>query len=264
MSGILSLPQAGADTLLLVISSTDLTRRFGDFTAVDRLTLDVPKGAICAFLGPNGAGKSTTVKMLTGLLAPTSGHAFVCGLDVAKHPLAIKRRIGVLPEELGLFDDLTVEEHLSLTGRVYGLSKVITRKRTDQLLEALNLTDGRDTFASQCSHGMRKKTAFAMALLPNPEVLFLDEPFEAIDPVTSRIISELLTTVAGRGVTVFLTSHILSVVERIANQFVMIRGGRVVWSSAAGDLPRSLEDLYFELAEPPVTGELEWLGSPQS
>ena len=119
-----------------MISCRDLTRRFGGFTAVDRLTLDVAGGTICAFLGPNGAGKSTTVKMLTGLLAPTSGEALVCGLNVVQDPLAIKRRIGVLPEDLGLFDDLTVEEHLLLTGRIYGLSRDTTRARIEQSYRA--------------------------------------------------------------------------------------------------------------------------------
>src|SRR5476649_526685 len=157
-----------------MISCRNLTRRFGDFTAVNGLTLDVPAGAICAFLGPNGAGKSTTVKMLTGLLAPTSGDVEVCGLDVTAKPIELKRRIGVLPEDLGLFDDLTVEEHLLLTGSVYGLEKRESRARTDQLLRALSLEHGRNTFAAACSHGMRKKTSFAMALLPNPRVLFLD------------------------------------------------------------------------------------------
>ncbi len=247
-----------------MISCRELTRRFGGFTAVDRLTLDVARGTICAFLGPNGAGKSTTVKMLTGLLTPTSGQAAVCGLDVANEPLAIKRRIGVLPEDLGLFDDLTVEEHLLLTGQIYGVSRDTTRVRVKQLLSALSLAHGRDTFAGHCSHGMRKKTAFAMALLPNPEVLFLDEPFEAIDPVTSKTMRDLLVTIAGHGVTVFLTSHILSVVERIANQFVMIRGGKMVWNSSAEELPRSLEEHYFDLAESPIAEELDWLGPGRS
>src|ERR1700730_1579236 len=247
-----------------MISCRDLTRRFGGFTAVDHLTREVALGTICAFLGPNGAWKSTTVKMLTGLLAPTSGEVLVCGVNVAKDPLAVKRRIGVLPEDLGLFDDLTVEEHLLLTGRIYGLSRDTTRTRVEQLLSALSLGHGRDTFAGHCSHGMRKKTAFAMALLPNPEVLFLDEPFEAIDPVTSKIMRDLLVAVAARGVTVFLTSHILSVVERIAHQFVIIRGGKMVWNSSADQLPGSLEELYFEVAESPVTGELECLGSEPS
>ena len=247
-----------------MISCRDLTRRFGDFTGVDRLTLEVAKGTICAFLGPNGAGKSTTIKMLSGLLAPTSGEAKVCGLNVAHDPLAIKRKIGVLPENLGLFDDLTVEEHLLLTGQIYGLPRGVTLKRIEQLLQALSLEQGRDTFASECSHGMRKKTAFGMALLPNPEVLLLDEPFEAIDPVTSRIMHEVLVKAARRGTTVFLTSHILSVAERIANQFVIVRGGKMVWNSLAEELPRSLEELYLEMAESPMTEELEWLGSERS
>ncbi len=247
-----------------MISCRQLTRRFGDFTAVGGLTFEVAQGAICAFLGPNGAGKSTTVKMLTGLLPPTSGDVEVCGLDVRKEPLEVKRRIGVLPEDLGLFDDLTVEEHLYLTGSVYGVGRHATRARTDQLLHALSLEHGRRTFAASCSHGMRKKTAFAMALLPNPSVLFLDEPFEAIDPVTSKIMRELLQSVARRGVTVFLTSHILAVVERIATQFIMIRKGKLVWDSPAEGLPQSLEDHYFDLVETPVVEELEWLGSSPS
>src|SRR5581483_2875214 len=148
--------------------------------------------------------------MLTGLLPPTAGTVQVCGIDAAANPLALKRRIGVLPEDLGLFDDLTVEEHLLLTGAVYGLEKHQTQRRCDQLLHALSLEHGRHTFASACSQGMRKKTSFAMALLPNPQVLFLDEPFEAVDPVTSRIMRDLLQSAARRGVTVFLTAHMLS------------------------------------------------------
>jgi ABC-2 type transport system ATP-binding protein len=247
-----------------MITCRDLTRRFGDFTAVDRLNLEVDRGAICAFLGPNGAGKSTTVKMLTGLLQPSSGSAAVDGLDVASHPLEIKRRIGVLPEDLGLFDDLTVEEHLMLTGDVYGLPRAETKARADQLLRALSLEHGRETFAAACSHGMRKKTSFAMALLPNPAVLFLDEPFEAVDPVTSKIMRDLLEAAARRGITVFLTSHILSVIEQIATQLVMIRRGKLVWNSPIAELPRSLEQHYFDLVESPVVEELEWLGSPRS
>jgi ABC-2 type transport system ATP-binding protein len=247
-----------------MISCRNLTRRFGDFTAVDNLTLDVDAGAICAFLGPNGAGKSTTVKMMTGLLGPTSGEVRVCGLDPATNSLEIKRRIGVLPEDLGLFDDLTVEEHLLLTGDIYGVPRQETRSRTSQLLHALSLEHGRRTFAAACSHGMRKKTAFAMALLPNPQVLFLDEPFEAVDPVTAKIMRELLQSIARHGVTVFLTSHILSMVERIATQIVMIRKGKAVWNSTVAELPQSLEDHYFDLVETPVVEELEWLGPSRS
>jgi ABC-2 type transport system ATP-binding protein len=247
-----------------MISCRGLTRRFGEFTAVDRIDLEVAAGAICAFLGPNGAGKSTTVKMMTGLLPPTSGEVKVCGIDVAAHPIEIKRQIGVLPEDLGLFDDLTVEEHLLLTGSVYGLDKKETRARTAQLLHALSLEHGRHTFAAACSHGMRKKTAFAMALLPNPRVLFLDEPFEAVDPVTSKIMRDLLESAARHGITIFLTSHILSMVEQIATQLVMIRKGRIVWDSPVAELPQALEQHYFDLVEAPVVEELEWLGPARS
>jgi ABC-2 type transport system ATP-binding protein len=247
-----------------MISCRNLTRRYGDFTAVDNLNLDVSAGGICTFLGPNGAGKSTTVKMLTGLLAPTSGAVQVCGLDATTASLELKKRIGVLPEDLGLFDDLTVEEHLLLTGSIYGLDKPETNRRTSQLLHALSLEHGRHTFASACSHGMRKKTSFAMALLHNPQVLFLDEPFEAVDPVTSRVMRDLLLAAARRGITIFVTAHILSVAEEIATQVVMIRKGKIVWNSPASELPQSLEQHYFDLVESPVVEELEWLGSSPS
>lgn len=247
-----------------MICCRELTKCFGAFTAVDRLNLDIPRGAICGFLGANGAGKSTTLKMLTGLVAPTSGEIFLGGINIAQDPLGVKRRIGVLPENLGLFDDLTIEEHLLLTGKVYGLSDRDIRSRIDQLLRVLHLEHGRRAFASQSSHGMRKKAAFAMALLPNPEILFLDEPFEAIDPITSQTMSRVLVEAASRGVTIFLTSHILSAIERIATWITIIRRGKIVWNSSSDGLPGSLEQLYFELAEAPIAENLEWLGSAQS
>jgi len=247
-----------------LISSRNLSRRFGEFTAVDNVSFEVPTGGICALLGPNGAGKSTLMKMLTGLLAPTSGEAFVAGYDVRKEPLAVKHAAGILPESLGLFDALTVDEHLLLSGPIYGLTQAETRHRADQLLHALSLEEGRDTFLNQCSQGMRKKTALALALLHNPRVLFLDEPFEGVDPVTADTIRTFLVAIAGRGVTIFLTSHILSIVNRLADQILVIRGGRVVWQSAASELPQSLEEVYFGLVEASTVDDLPWLGSPQS
>lgn len=246
-----------------MISCHRLTKKFGDFTAVDSISLEVAKGAICAVLGPNGAGKSTTVSMLTGLLALTSGSATVCGVDVGLDPVGVRRKIGMLPEDLGLFEDLTVEEHLELTGDIYGLGRTVTHERMERLLTVLGLAAGRHTFARSCSHGMRKKTAFAMALLPNPEALFLDEPFEAVDPVTSSVMADILRQAASRGVTVFLTSHILAMATRIADQFVIIRGGRIVMNCSAAELTRPLEELYFALAESPVAADLEWLGQPE-
>lgn len=231
---------------------------------MDGLTLEVAPGTICACLGPNGAGKSTTVGMLTGLLKPSAGEALVGGLDVTKQPREVKRIAGVLPEDLGLFDSLTVEEHLRLSGPIYGLSKHETQTRADQLLRLLALETGRHTFLDECSYGMRKKTALALALLHNPRVLFLDEPFEGIDPVTSSNINDLLVRLAKRGVTILLTSHILSIVERLATQIVLLKEGRVVWDSPASELPQALEQHYFDLLETPVMEDVPWLGSSQS
>ncbi len=247
-----------------MISCRRLTRRFGSFTAVDNISFDIPAGSICAFMGPNGAGKSTTLNMLTGLLAPTSGDAMVVGLSVAAGSVELKKKIGVLPANLGLFDDLTVEEHLQLTGRVYGLDEASTRDRSNQLLRVLDLEHGRKVFAGNCSSGMRKKTSLAMAVIHNPPVLFLDEPFEAIDPMTARTIGGLLERFAAKGGTVFLTSHILSALERLATRFIIVHGGKVARDFVRGELDRSLEELYFELIDVPSVEDLAWLGSAQS
>lgn len=238
-----------------------LTRRFDAHVAVNKLDLSIPAGEICAFLGPNGAGKSTTLKMLTGLLAPSEGTAAVGGIDTAKDPIAVRRMCGTVPENLGLFDSLTVLEHLRLTGDVWGIDRKETWRRSTELLEALALTHGAHTFASDCSHGMRKKTALAMALLPNPRVLFLDEPFEGVDPVASKTIRDLLVMMAARGVTVFLTSHMLGIVEEIAQRIIFIRGGVKVWDAPVSELPKALEGHYFDLVEAPVKQEMAWLGS---
>lgn len=232
--------------------------RFAETTVVDALTLEVRAGEICVMLGPNGAGKSTTLKMLTGLLKPSAGTVRVAGLA----PADARAKFGVLPENLGLFEELTVEEHLRLSADVYQVPDADAR--IAQLLRVLNLEHGRDTYASRCSHGMRKKTAFAMALLHNPRVLFLDEPFEAIDPVSTQLMCDVLVDAAASGATVFLTSHILPLVERIGHRFLFLRKGRIVLDSRRDALPRPLADLYFELVEAPKTEKLEWLTSAQS
>ena len=204
------------------------------------------------------------MKMLTGLLAPSAGEASVAGFDVRNDSLRVRRTSGILPEGLGLFDHLTIEEHLLLSGPIYGLPPTETRFRSDQLLRALGLDDARHTFADQSSHGMRKKTSLALALLHNPRVLFLDEPFEGIDPVTAITISQLLQNIARRGITVFLTSHALAIVDRLADLILVIRQGKLVWQSTAAELPRSLEEHYLTLVEPQKVDQLEWLGSSHS
>ena len=238
----------------------EVTKSFGDLVAVNQVSFDISSG-ICALLGPNGAGKSTLLKVLTGLLAPDAGDVRIAGLDVARQHLQVRRIIGVVPEDLGLFDSLTVQEHLELTGPIYGLNGTVTRQRAESLLQVLGLDDARDTFLDQCSHGMRKKTALAMALLHNPRVLFLDEPFEGIDPVSSKTIQELLKAITSRGITVFLTSHMLSIVDRLATEIMMIKDGRMVWSSSTQAVSRPLEEIYFELVEAAPLEDLDWLRS---
>ncbi|HKO99267.1 MAG TPA: ABC transporter ATP-binding protein [Pyrinomonadaceae bacterium] len=245
------------------IETRDLTMKFGRLVAVDGLNLQIPKGTIFGFLGPNGSGKSTTVKMVTGLLAPTNGDALISGTSILDSPLEVKKRIGVLPEELALFDALTIWEHLMLVGPIYGLSKSETEKRAGELLGFLDLATSRNTYVEQASYGMRKKCALAMALLHNPSVLFLDEPFEGIDPVAARNIKDLLLLMAGKGATIFLTSHILEVVERLVTDFAIIVSGEIVCAQSVAETLRSgatLEDLFFKHVVRGKVEDLEWIG----
>lgn len=246
-----------------MISCSHATKRFGSFTATDDISFSI-SGGICALLGPNGAGKSTLIKLLTGLLKPDQGEIRVAGLDLFKQAIAGKHAIGVVPENLGLFDSLTVKEHLELCVPVYKLEETQARERINFLLRVLGLTDGKDTFLDRCSHGMRKKTALAMALLHNPHVLFLDEPFEGIDPVSSKAMRDLLSAQSRQGVTVFFVSHILPMVNELATDVMMIRQGQIVFHSPAREISRPLEDLYFELIEKPPVEDFTWLRSSPS
>ncbi len=247
-----------------MISCRHVSKRFGNFAAVDHVSFHIPTGSICGLIGPNGAGKTTTLRILTGILDPSEGGATVAGIPVTEKPPRLKQAIGFMPDSLGLFDALTVEEHLELTGAVYRIGKESTRTRTDQLLALLALDDSRRLFAEHCSHGMRKKIAFAMATLHNPRVLFLDEPFEGMDPVGSSTVQRELAAAAQRGVTIMFTSHSLPLVERFATHIVFMSGGRVVLDSSASSLEGSLEARYFEAVGESGSGDMSWLGSRQS
>lgn len=237
----------------------NVTKRFGDLVAVDGVSLEVPSG-ICALVGPNGAGKSTFLNMLTGLMAPDDGEVRICGAA----PSDSRELMGVMPEKSGLFDLLSIREHLELAGAVYGLSKSETRNRADALLRVLGLTGMQDLFVDQCSHGMRKKTSLTVALLHAPRVLFLDEPFEGIDPASALTVQALMRAAAVGGATVLFTSHTLAAVERIADRIIMIAVGKMVWDSAQQSLTRPLEELYLSLIAQERLEELSWLRSPQS
>ena len=231
----------------LAIETKGLTRLFGEFCAVDHIDLRVETGTFYGFLGPNGAGKSTTIKILTGLLAATGGEAHVLGKNMfdINESLETKRRIGVVPEDLALFENLTAREHLTFIGRMYLLAAETMRSRINELLKILGLEDAEKKLVLEYSHGMKKKLALAAALLPNPDLLFLDEPFEGVDAVTSRIIRDMLMDYIGRGSTIFLTSHVLDVVEKLCTHVGIIAEGRLVEQAGLDDLRRGahLHDL---------------------
>jgi ABC-2 type transport system ATP-binding protein len=246
-----------------------LTKVFRDRPAVDGISFRVARGRFFGFLGPNGAGKSTTIKMITGLLRPTTGEVQVEGHDLAKELLEIKRVIGVLPEELPLYERLTGEEYLQFAGRMYGLSREETRQRTGELLEFLSLAEDRGKLIVDYSHGMKKKTALAAALIHNPRVLFLDEPLNGIDPVSGRVVTDLLRRLAAKGVTLFFTSHVLDVVERLCDEVAIIDRGRIVAQGTLDEIrahrevdrDASLEDVFLKLVSADVRREdLSWIG----
>ena len=233
------------------IDTTALTRRFGDFTAVQDVNLSVAAGQFFGFLGPNGAGKSTTIKMLTGLLAPTSGSIRILGQDLAANSAEVKRQIGVVPEGMALFGRLTATEYLRFVGRMYGLDQATTLQRTQELLEFMGLADEQKKLITDFSHGMQKKLALAAAVIHGPKVLFLDEPFEGVDAVAAGTLKAMLQGMISRGATIFLTSHVLEIVERLCTHIAIIHRGQLV---AQG----SLEELRAGVARaapPPRPGE---------
>ncbi len=269
------------------IDTIALTRRFGDFTAVQDVNLHVDAGQFFGFLGPNGAGKSTTIKMLTGLLAPTSGSIRILGEDFSANSAEIKRQIGVVPEGMALFGRLTADEYLRFVGRMYGLDRATTLQRTQELLEFMQLADEGKKLIADFSHGMQKKLALAAAVIHGPRVLFLDEPFEGVDAVAAGTLKSMLQRMIARGATIFLTSHVLEIVERLCTHVAIIHRGQLVAQGSleelragsgrigdAGhavistDAHRSLEAIFLEIVgtdregNPAATApeqELSWL-----
>ncbi len=210
------------------IAVQDLSRSFNGFTAVDHIDLAVEPGQFFGFLGPNGAGKSTTIKMMTGLLAPTTGTIQILGEDLFRNPLEVKRNIGVVPEGMALLGKLTAREYLEFVGRMYGLDRRTAQERTAELLEFMNLANEPKKLIADFSHGMGKKLALAAAVIHGPKVLFLDEPFEGVDAVAAGTLKSMLQGMIARGATIFLTSHVLEIVERLCTHIAIIDHGRIV------------------------------------
>jgi ABC-2 type transport system ATP-binding protein len=218
------------------ISTTGLTRRFGEFVAVQNVNLNVAQGQFYGFLGPNGAGKSTTIKMLTGLLAPTSGKIQVLGMDFSANAIDVKRQIGVVPEGMALFGRLTAQEYLHFVGQMYGLDQSTTRQRSEELLEFMNLAGETKKLITDYSHGMQKKLALAAAVIHGPKILFLDEPFEGVDAIAAGTLKQMLQGMIARGATIFLTSHVLEIVERLCTHVGIINHGELIANGSLEEL----------------------------
>ncbi len=251
----------------LAVETHELRKHFGPLAAVDGVALAVPSGSFYGFLGPNGAGKSTTIKCLTGLLRPSGGTMRILGIDPIADPIAVKRQVGVVPEDLALFDRLTGAETLTFVGQVYGLDKTAMRARSIELLELMDLAPAARDLVADYSHGMRKKLALAVALLPAPRLLFLDEPFEGIDAIASRQIKDLLAAFVKNGGTIFLTSHILEIVDRLCDHLGVIHKGKLVAQAPLAELRagvgvgKTVEEIFLDVvgAEKQVAPTFEWL-----
>jgi ABC-2 type transport system ATP-binding protein len=267
------------------IWADDLTKTFpgggkkgrDPVVAVAHIHLQVAQGEFYGFLGPNGAGKSTTIKMLTGLLRPTAGRIVIAGHDIAQDSLEVKRVIGVLPEDLNLYERLSASEFLLFAGQMYGLPVNEARHRTEELLQLMELTDAGGKLIVDFSMGMKKKVALAGAMIHAPKVLFLDEPFNGIDALSARAIRDVLRRMTERGTTIFFSSHVMEVVEKLCTRLAIIAKGRIVGEGTLDDLrakigveAATLEDIFVRLVSGPVPegmvgevalNELDWLST---
>ena len=254
--------QEGAGFPAVVIRG--LWKRFDAKVAVAGIDLDIPHSCFFGLVGPNGAGKTTTIRMLTALLRPDAGQVWVEGHDVWQDPVGAKARIGVLPDEFKLFDRLTGVELLNYCGLLRGMAPTVVAERTTDLLGVLDLVNDADTLVVDYSTGMRKKIALAAALLHAPNVLFLDEPFESVDPIATRTIRTVLERYTDTGGTVVFSSHVMEVVERLCDRVGVMHQGRLIAEGATEELRagRRLEDVFVDLvgARPTDTGALAWLG----
>jgi len=243
------------NTQVSLIEAEHLVKRFGDKVAVDDVSFSVHSGEIFGFLGPNGAGKTTTIKMIVGLLKPTSGTARVGGFDVQTQPIQAKAANGYVPDEPNLYSKLSGRELLRFVGDLYGLKPDLVTRRTDELMRLFDLTEASEDLVDSYSHGMQQKTSLAAALLHDPRVLILDEPTVGLDPKSARLIKDILHQIAGRGSAVMLSTHILEIAERMCDRIGIINKGHLVAVGTLDELRgmgssengSSLEDIFLEM-----------------
>lgn len=246
------------------VAVRDLRKLYGNRPAVDGLTLTVPRGCFFGFLGPNGAGKTTTIKMLMGLIPPTSGEIELFGMPLEGHDVEIKQRIGLVPDESLLFDQLTGQEFCEFVGRMYGLARPVARERALELLALFELDHQQRKLIGEYSKGMRKRVAMAAALIHRPELFLMDEPFEGVDAVGARLMKDILLEQVAHGATIFLTSHVLEVVERLCDRVAIIHDGRLAVDDSMDNLrsggSETLEDIFVRTVGGVRTREaIEWL-----
>ena len=245
------------------IAVRDLRKVYGSKAAVDGLTLTVPAGCFYGFLGPNGAGKTTTIRMLMGLVPPTSGEIEILGFKLPSQDIEVKSRIGLVPDESLLFDHLTGTEFIEFVGRIYKLPRAVARERARELMELFELDAGSRKLIAEYSKGMRKRVAMAASLIHRPQLFLMDEPFEGVDAVGARLMKEILLDQVRQGATIFLTSHVLEVVERLCDRVAIIHDGKLVVDSTMAELrsgSETLEDIFVRVVGAVRAGEaLEWL-----
>ena len=245
-----------------MIRTRGLTRMYGDFAAVDHLDLEVKPGEIFGFLGPNGAGKTTTIRMLVGLLRPTSGSVEVDGIDLVANPLAARSRIAYLPDTPYLYDKLTAREFLHFVAGLYRIPAERAARRIDELLEIFSLSERADDLVEGFSHGMRQKTVMASALVHDPRIMFLDEPTVGLDPKSARLMRDIFRQLGERGTTVFLSTHILEIAERMCDRVGIIHEGKLIALGTVSELRErasqsgTLEDIFLELTGGPAYAEI--------
>jgi len=242
-----------------VISAVNLVKKFGSFVANDNLTFEVRKGEIFGFLGANGAGKTTAIRILVGLSSPTSGEVIVAGHNVARSPEKVKRHIGYMSQKFSLYDDLTVEENITLYGGIYGIPAKEIRLKSDQLLEKLSFAAHRKKIIGDLPLGMRQKLAFSVAIFHDPEIVFLDEPTGGVDPVTRRQFWEMIYETASRGITVFVTTHYMDEAE-YCDRISIMNEGKIVALDTPASLKEqykanSVDDLFIRIARPGNNGQ---------
>ena len=262
------LPRAGPNLLLLLcygirrmpttfmITTSELTKKFGKLTAVDRLTMEIESGELFGFLGPNGAGKTTTINMLTGLIQPTSGGATICGYDVRTQPLQAKAVTGLMPDTPQLYETLTGRQFVRLIADLYEIPPKQSEERMERIIDMLDMRDAGDNLIKSYSYGMQKKILLAAVLTHQPRVLFLDEPTSGLDPKSARVVKEMLRQQCDLGCTVFMTTHILEIAERVCDRIGIINKGRLVAVGSMSELRKhgatsdlSLEDIFLDLTE---------------